>query len=254
MSSIVRSTRSRLCERLAYLYRHDVATALTGTVTTNGTTAVVGSGTTFTTDYAAGDLIQIAGEQPLVVDSVTNATALVLTTAATTTGGSKAHTNAQGLFEYFGGIIGSGSIDTPQTAARIQVWPVEALGEGLHLRPSLMIQAARQATIYEGFPTGVDMNAYEIVATMFVTTEPRELVAGELNTDDAFLHLRDVALNGENPSAPGKLLDPDNTARALNVFLGAIKEGQPQRFKDVTLYPLHLTYVCRENIRTGALL
>src|SRR3990167_1546577 len=124
MSSLTRSTRSRLAERLAYLYRHDVATALAGTVTTNGTTTVEGSGTAFLTDYAAGDVIRIAGEVPLTVASVTDDDTLTLDTAAATSGAGKAHTGGVGLFEYFGGVIGSGSIDTPDIAAKIDVMPL----------------------------------------------------------------------------------------------------------------------------------
>jgi hypothetical protein len=256
MTSIRRSTRSRLCERLAFVYRHDVATPFTGTVTTNGTTTVEGSGTSFLTQYATGALIQIDGEQPNTVASVTDNDTLVLTTAATTTGGTKGHTGSQGLFEYFGGIVGAGSIDSPQTHARIQVWPVEALGETLRTAPFVLVQPMRPSGILDAMPSGADNPLYEIMVTMFIRTEPRELVAGVLNTDDVYLHLRNVAMAGDNASVPGKLLDPDTlgTGNSLNVHLAALREEAPQRFRDVTLYPLTLAYLCRENMRTGALL
>lgn len=253
MTSIARSTRSRLAERLAYLYRHDVGTPLTGTVTTNGTTTVEGAGTAFATDYAAGDLIQIAGEMPNTVASVTDNDTLVMTTAAATSGSGKAHTNSRGLFEHFGGVIGTGSIDSPQVAARIQVWPVEALGETLAVKPLLMIQAVRPSGVFGAIPSGYAEPIYEIMATIFINTLPLELVAGELNPDDVFLHMRDVTMRGENANVPGILLDPDLTTRQLNIHVAGMNEETPRRYRDVTLYPLRIAYICRENIRTGEL-
>jgi len=57
-------------------------TALTGTVTmTNGSTAVTGSGTAFTTELAVGDYLYLNAQQTQLgkVASITNNTALVLT-------------------------------------------------------------------------------------------------------------------------------------------------------------------------------
>jgi len=256
VSSIRRSTRSRLAERLAYLYRHDVATPLAGTVTTDGTTTIAGAGgTAFTTDFSAGDSIWIAGElEPLIVDSVTDNDTLVTTTAATTTAGGKAYANSQGLFERLGGAIGSGSIDSPQAAARIQVWPVEALAATLLDAPYIMIQAVRPSGVFGMLPSGFAQPVYEIMATLYIRTQPEQLVDGELNSDDIFLHMRDVAIKGENQYVPGKLMDPDDTDNALNIHLSAMNEETPQRFRDVTLYPLRLAYTCNENARTGALI
>lgn len=253
MTSILRSTRSRLVERLVYHLRHDTATALTGTVTTNGTTSVVGSGTDFQTDFAAGDTIYIWGEGPRTVASVESDTALTLTVAAVSTASGLAHSGAPGLFEYTGGAVGTGTIDAPQYEPRIEAWPVEAISETLRTTPFIVVQAVRPSGIFEAFPTGYNEPLYELMATLFIRTEPRRLEAGVLNSDDAYLHMRNVAISGENPHVPGKLLDPDNTARALNIHIVGINEEQPQRFKDVTLYPLRIGYVCREDIRTGEL-
>ena len=61
--------------------------ALTGTITTNTTSGtemnVAGSGTTFTTEVAVGDVIQTEGENSYRVKSITSNTALVLTSNAT---------------------------------------------------------------------------------------------------------------------------------------------------------------------------
>jgi len=63
----------------------------TGTITTNGSTALVGSGTKFTTEYTAGDLIMITGETVRTVDVVTDATHMTVTVAASTSGAGKLH-------------------------------------------------------------------------------------------------------------------------------------------------------------------
>lgn len=60
-----------------------VNTALTGTVTTAGSTALVGAGTAFESELEAGDIITVAGEV-LEIASVTTDTAAVLVTAAAT--------------------------------------------------------------------------------------------------------------------------------------------------------------------------
>jgi len=54
----------------------------TGTITTNGTTAVVGSGTAFTTDLKVGGTIKTAGGSYYVIASITDNTHLTLTTTA----------------------------------------------------------------------------------------------------------------------------------------------------------------------------
>jgi hypothetical protein len=68
-------------------------TNLTGTVTTNGTTAVVGSSTLFTTQLTAGQWLQFSNDTTKTayqIASITDATHLTLSTAAT-------NTNASGL-------------------------------------------------------------------------------------------------------------------------------------------------------------
>lgn len=57
-------------------------TAPSGTISTSGT-AVTGSGTAFTTDYSAGDVIGVAGGEFRIVDSVTDNTNLTVTQAFT---------------------------------------------------------------------------------------------------------------------------------------------------------------------------
>jgi len=58
---------------------------LTGTLATDGTVDVVGTGTAFDDELAPGDEVYITGETVRVVDTITDATHLALTVAATTT-------------------------------------------------------------------------------------------------------------------------------------------------------------------------
>lgn len=86
----------RACHNGAYHVGAQLgATAGTGTVTTNGTTAIVGAGTAFTTQLSVGDWLSIVGEAvPRQVASIADATNLVLAVAATTSGAGKAFTFA----------------------------------------------------------------------------------------------------------------------------------------------------------------
>lgn len=61
------------------------ALKVNGTVATNGTTAIVGTSTTFLSDFVVGDTVSITGETSRVVASVTDNTHLALTVAASTT-------------------------------------------------------------------------------------------------------------------------------------------------------------------------
>ena len=61
-----------------------VAPTETGTVTTAGTTALVGSGTYFT-DYHVGDKITVSGETERTIATITSDTALTVTVAFSTT-------------------------------------------------------------------------------------------------------------------------------------------------------------------------
>ncbi|HSY50398.1 MAG TPA: hypothetical protein VLC46_16420 [Thermoanaerobaculia bacterium] len=62
-----------------------LARTVSGTVTTNGTTALVGTLTHFDTELAVGDSLYITGEGPRQVAAIADATHLTLTAAATTT-------------------------------------------------------------------------------------------------------------------------------------------------------------------------
>ena len=59
--------------------------AIAGTVATNGTTAVVGSATSFTTAFAVGQSIYISGEGTRTIAAIADNTHLTLTVAASTT-------------------------------------------------------------------------------------------------------------------------------------------------------------------------
>lgn len=253
MTAIVRGTRTRLAERLAYLYRHDVGDVLAGTVATDGTINIVGTGTAFLTGYSNGAMMHIEGEQRRVVAAVADNTHLTLTEAAVTTATGLAHANNGGLFEFCDGSIGGGSIDAPDIAARIEVWPYETIPSDIKATPTIIVQAVRPSGVFEALPSKVDEPVYELLATLFVRTLPQRLVAGALNTDDVYLHMRDVAMRGDNTEVPGLLKDPDLLTRTLNVYTSGINEDVGVRFNDVTLYPLRLAYTVREDIRTGAL-
>ncbi len=67
-----------------------------GTVTTNGTTAIVGSSTTFTTTFQAGDTILINGEtNPGTVASITDNTHLTLVNTAATSASGLAYARSE---------------------------------------------------------------------------------------------------------------------------------------------------------------
>jgi hypothetical protein len=59
-------------------------TGLTGTVTTNGSTTLNGSGTNFDADIAVGDTILVSGETVREVDEINSGTQLTVTTAFST--------------------------------------------------------------------------------------------------------------------------------------------------------------------------
>ena len=59
-------------------------TGLTGTVTTNGSTTLDGSGTNFDADIAVGDTILVSGETVREVDEINSGTQLTVTTAFST--------------------------------------------------------------------------------------------------------------------------------------------------------------------------
>jgi hypothetical protein len=71
-----------------------LALASLGTVTTNGTTAVVGVGTTFT-NYQVGDSIYITGETPRTISVITDNTHITLNAAAATTAAGVAYEAAR---------------------------------------------------------------------------------------------------------------------------------------------------------------
>lgn len=77
----------RACHNGYYSVGSQLATAAgTGTVATNGTTAIVGVGTAFTTQLAVGKWITITGElDPLQIGAIADNTHLTLVSAATTT-------------------------------------------------------------------------------------------------------------------------------------------------------------------------
>ncbi len=62
-----------------------IALGVAGTVATNGTTAIVGTGTTFVADFVHGDQVYIAGETVRTVDTIADNTHMTLTAAASTT-------------------------------------------------------------------------------------------------------------------------------------------------------------------------
>ena len=64
-----------------------------GTVTTNGTTALTGVGTTFLTTFKAGDTIIVAGETARIVATVPSNTSLTTTVAFSTSGAGKTYTH-----------------------------------------------------------------------------------------------------------------------------------------------------------------
>lgn len=64
-----------------------------GTLTLNGTMAVVGASTAFTTQLVVGDVIEAGGEAR-VVATITDSTHLTVSTAFTISGGGKAYTIA----------------------------------------------------------------------------------------------------------------------------------------------------------------
>jgi len=67
----------------------DIIQTATGTVTTTGNTTVTGVGTTFTTEFVAGDYILIADtNQVIEIESIQSATVLTLVTWADTAAGS----------------------------------------------------------------------------------------------------------------------------------------------------------------------
>jgi hypothetical protein len=62
-----------------------------GTVTTNKTVNLVGSGSTFT-DYKAADIIKVVGETTRVISSITDDTHLIVTLAFSTSVSGNAYT------------------------------------------------------------------------------------------------------------------------------------------------------------------
>lgn len=64
-----------------------------GTVTTNKTTTLTGSGTTFLTTFKAGDTITVSGETARIVDTVASDTSLTVTVAFSNTASAKTYTH-----------------------------------------------------------------------------------------------------------------------------------------------------------------
>lgn len=71
-----------------------------GTITTAGTTALLGVGTEFTVDYTEGDLIMISGETVRTVDVITDDTHMTVTVAASTSTAGHTHYVAYGATEH----------------------------------------------------------------------------------------------------------------------------------------------------------
>jgi len=84
------ATENTLPEKIDVNAVRGLTRELTGTITTNGTTSIVGVGTAFTTELFEGDEIYIAGETVRTVASITDATHLKLTAAASTSGSGNA--------------------------------------------------------------------------------------------------------------------------------------------------------------------
>lgn len=78
----------------SYNYSIGVAVTATGTGAIAGGTGVAGTGTAFSTEFAAGDYITVAGETRIIA-SVTNNTALVVTVAFSGTASGQAITRVR---------------------------------------------------------------------------------------------------------------------------------------------------------------
>lgn len=194
MSDITRSTRSRLAERLAYLYRID----------------------------------------------------------------QKSTGNGQGLFEYFQGVIGAGSIGTPDVPAKIKVMPLSMSSPSKAVvtlqAPELHIFTPHGSSgFFKPMPSGFAEPIYEILVRAYFVTETNPLTAGAINTEDAWARIRYVTITGDNARVPGKLLDPDNTANELNINIPEMVELTPQGKGDITIMEMMIGYQCREATRTGVI-
>ena len=88
-----------------------VDSTITGTVATNGTTTVTGTGTAFDTELKVGDYIVIAGETVRQVKAIASATSLTVSVACSTTASGKAVTAKSQLNKpiYLGATSGTGA-------------------------------------------------------------------------------------------------------------------------------------------------
>jgi hypothetical protein len=73
----------------------DATTAGAGLVATNGTTALVGTGTAFTDTFKAGDTVTVAGETVRTIAAVADNTHLTVTAAFSTTGPARTYLSAR---------------------------------------------------------------------------------------------------------------------------------------------------------------
>lgn len=88
-----------------------VDSTITGTVATNGTTTVTGTGTAFDTELKVGDYIVIVGETVRQVKAIASATSLTVSVACSTTASGKAVTAKSQLNKplYLGATSGTGA-------------------------------------------------------------------------------------------------------------------------------------------------
>ena len=111
----------------------DISANLTGTVTTNNTTAVVGDGTAFTTELAVGEYITVSNDTgaEYQIKSITDNENLVLTTATTGTGaGSLTFTKTQKPTYDNEDVFGINSAEAPDGVT--QGWVKVTQGTGNH--------------------------------------------------------------------------------------------------------------------------
>jgi hypothetical protein len=91
-----------------------------GTVTTNGTTALVGTGTKFTNTFKVGDTITVSGETVRTIATITDNTNLTTTVALSTTASTLAYTLTGGTrFSVLGN--GNVGIGTTNPTSKLQV-------------------------------------------------------------------------------------------------------------------------------------
>ncbi len=109
-----------------------------GTVTTNGTVNLVGSGTSFTTFYHVGDTILVNGETARIVNSITDNTHLAVTGAFSTSASSLAYMRA-GTTNVSVQVGGTG-VGTTAPQAALHVVPAGVAQKGL------IVQAASGQT------------------------------------------------------------------------------------------------------------